>query len=91
MRLSKLGRVGVLSQERTARGESLYVGDQRDKGGGSGIDSGRPAREEKKKPKKKTSSLYLFQISSYVGEEEIASVVLSLSHRSGLVSGNILN
>ncbi|MBA0772423.1 hypothetical protein Gotri_007796 [Gossypium trilobum] len=32
MRLSKLGRVGVLSQERTARGESLYGDDQRDKG-----------------------------------------------------------
>lgn len=53
MRLSKLGRVGVLSQERTARGELLYGDDRRDKGGGSGIDSGRPAREEKKNPERR--------------------------------------
>lgn len=62
MRLSKLGRVGVLSQERTARGESLYVGDQRDKGGGSGIDSGRPfelaRRDQKRKSKLKQRRIW---------------------------------
>lgn len=49
--------LGVLSQERTARGDSLHGGDQavtrckekglfsaQGKGGGSGIDSGRPSR-----------------------------------------------